>query len=164
MTVRGLGVPYTGHAVDGATAAGVVAEQIPRHLATTADPGARYDVGLLHIGANDVRGAWDPAAYERDVGAALAFLAERCDRRLVCTLPRDLGRPRAGPPVEAANAILERTRALDVLAADGMRVRVRPHTLIAWEETRWRRLRGDATYVLRQLKQAGRNALRRRGS
>ena len=196
-TARGLGVPYTGHAVDGATAAGVVAEQIPRHLATTADPGARYDVGLLHIGANDVRGAWDPAAYERDVGAALAFLAERCDRRLVCTLPRDLGRPRAGPPVEAANAILERTgalvcdlrdfgarnrvmvdavhptafgqiaiaeRALDVLAADGMRVRVRPHTLIAWEETRWRRLRGDATYVLRQLKQAGRNALRRRGS
>ena len=51
-------------------------------------------------------------------------------------------------------------RALDVLAADGMAVRVRPHTLIAWETTRWRRLRGDATYVYRQLKQAGRRALR----
>jgi hypothetical protein len=52
-------------------------------------------------------------------------------------------------------------RALDVLAADGMAVRVRPHTLIAYEATRWRRLRGDATYVYRQLKQAGRIALRR---
>ena len=52
-------------------------------------------------------------------------------------------------------------RALDVLAADGMTVRVRPHTLIAYETTRWRRLRGDATYVYRQLKQAGRIALRR---
>jgi len=45
-------------------------------------------------------------------------------------------------------------RALDVLAADGMTVRVRPHTLISYETTRWRRLRGDATYVYRQLKQA----------
>ena len=44
-------------------------------------------------------------------------------------------------------------RALDVLAADGMTVRVRPHTLIAYETTRWRRLRGDATYVYRRLKQ-----------
>jgi hypothetical protein len=52
-------------------------------------------------------------------------------------------------------------RALDVLAADGMAVRVRPHTLIAYETTRWRRLRGDATYVYRQLKQAARTALRR---
>jgi hypothetical protein len=31
---------------------------------------------------------------------------------------------------------------------------VRPHTLIVYETTRWRRLRGDATYVYRQLKQA----------
>ena len=49
-------------------------------------------------------------------------------------------------------------RALDVLAADGMAVRVRPSTLIAYETTRWRRLRGDATYVYRQLKQAARIA------
>ena len=46
-------------------------------------------------------------------------------------------------------------RALAVLAADGMQVRVQPHTLIAYETTRWRRLRGDATYVYRQVKQAG---------
>jgi hypothetical protein len=54
-------------------------------------------------------------------------------------------------------------RALDVLADDGVAVRVRPHTLIAYETTRWRRLRGDATYAYRQLKQAARTALRRAG-
>jgi hypothetical protein len=44
-------------------------------------------------------------------------------------------------------------RALDVLAADGMTVRVRPSTLISYETSRWKRLRGDATYVYRRLKQ-----------
>ena len=44
-------------------------------------------------------------------------------------------------------------RALDVLAADGMVVRVRPSTLIApSERTRWRALQGDWTYVYRALK------------
>jgi hypothetical protein len=128
------------------------------------------------------------------VRAAVAFLRERCDRVLACTLPLDLGRPRAGAAVEASSAVIERAgtlvvdlrdfgarnrvmvdavhptafgqiaiaeRALDVLAADGADVRVRPHTLIAYETTRWRRLRGDATYVYRQLKQAGRIALDR---
>ena len=52
-------------------------------------------------------------------------------------------------------------RALDVLAADGMTVRVRPHTLIAYDTTRWNRLRGDATYAYRQAKQALRIAARR---
>ena len=46
-----------------------------------------------------------------------------------------------------------------MLAADGMAVRVRPSTLIGYETTRWRRLRGDATYAYRQLKQALRIAL-----
>jgi lysophospholipase L1-like esterase len=198
-TARGLGVPYTGCAVDGATAADVVGDQIPRFLATTAAPDGRFDAGCLYAGANDVRGlAWDAAAYERDLRAALAFLRERCDRVLACTIPLDLGRPRAGAPVAEANAAIERAaaesgallvdlrdfgarnrvmvdavhptafgqiaiaeRALDVLAADGAAVRVRPHTLIAYETTRWRRLRGDATYVYRALKQAGRIALDR---
>jgi len=198
-TARGLGVPYTGCAVDGATAAGVVGDQIPRFVAHAAAPDARYDVGCLHVGANDVRGpAWNLGEYEPDLRAALAFLRARCDRVLICTIPLDLGRPRAGAPVLEANAAIERAaaaaaalvvdlrdfgarnrvmvdavhptafgqvaiaeRALDVLAADGMAVRVRPHTLIAYETTRWRRLRGDATYVYRRLKQAGRIALRR---
>ena len=51
-------------------------------------------------------------------------------------------------------------RALDLLAAYGSEVRVRPRALIAWETTRWRRLRGDATYAYRRLKQAMRAALR----
>jgi hypothetical protein len=45
-------------------------------------------------------------------------------------------------------------RALDVLAADGMEVLVRPSSLISYETTRWKRLRGDATYVYRRAKQA----------
>jgi lysophospholipase L1-like esterase len=199
-TARGLGVPYTGCAADGATAADVAAGQIPRFVAGTAAPDARYDVGCLYVGVNDVRRLdWDPAAYERDLRTALGFLRERCDRVLACTIPRALGRPRArASRVADANARIERAaagvdallvdlrdfgarnhvmvdavhptafgqvaiaeRALDVLARDGMAVRVRPHTLIAYETTRWRRLRGDATYVYRQLKQAGRIALRR---
>jgi lysophospholipase L1-like esterase len=198
-TARGLGVPYTGCAIDGATAADVVADQIPRYLAHTAAPGARYDVGCLYVGVNDVRRpGWLARAYERDLRAALAFLGGRCDRVLVGTIPLDLGRPRAGAAVTEANAAIEQAaadagalvldlrdfgarnrvmvdavhptafgqiaiaeRALDVLAADGLPVRARPHMLIAYETTRWRRLRGDATYVYRQLKQAGRIALRR---
>ena len=198
-TARGLGLPYTGCAVDGADVANVVGEQIPRFREHFAHPDARFDVGCVYVGANDVRGLdWDAAAYERDLRTALRFLGERCARVLACTIPLDLGRPRAGAAVGQANAAIERAaaahgalvldlrdfgarnrvmpdavhptafgqiaiaeRALDVLAAAGMQVRVRPHTLIAYETTRWRRLRGDATYAYRQLKQAGRMTLRR---
>jgi lysophospholipase L1-like esterase len=196
-TARGLGVPYTGCAVDGAVAADVTGEQIPRFRASAAAPDARYDVGCLYVGVNDVRGpAWDAVAFERDLRVALAFLRERCDRVLACTLPRRLGPhppPRVGARVDEANAAIERAgplivdlrdfgarnlvmvdgvhptafgqiaiaeRALDVLAADGVEVRLRPHRLIAYRTTRWGRLRGDATYAYRQLKQAARIALR----
>ena len=193
-TARGLGLPYTGCAVDGATAHDVVARQIPVFVSTAADPEARFDVGLLYIGVNDVRGpAWDPAAYERDLRAAAAFLHQRCTRTLVCTLPLDLGRPRApAERIAAANAAIQRLedvllcdlrdfgarnrvmvdavhptafgqveiaeRALAVLARDGVRTHVLPSALIHWETTRWKRLRGDATYAYRQAKQAARNA------
>jgi hypothetical protein len=33
----------------------------------------------------------------------LAYLAERCDRIVVLTIPLDLGRPRVGAKVEVAN-------------------------------------------------------------
>ena len=114
-TARGLGVPYTGCAVDGATAAHVVGEQIPRFLATAAAPDARYDVGCLYVGVNDVRGLdWDAGAFGRDIRAAVAFLRERCDRVLACTIPLDLGRPRAGARVEEANGVIEGAGALVV--------------------------------------------------
>src|SRR5215213_6995560 len=107
-TARGLGLPYTGWAVDGADVAHVTGVQIPRFTATTALPEARYDLGCLYVGVNDVRGpAWDPAGYERELRAALAFLCVRCDRILAVTIPRDLGRPRAGARVEEANARIE---------------------------------------------------------
>ena len=52
-------------------------------------------------------------------------------------------------------------RALDVLARDGLPPAVRPSTLIDWETTRWRRLRGDATYVYRWVKDGLRAATMR---
>jgi lysophospholipase L1-like esterase len=191
-TARGLGLPYTGFAVDGATAADVVAVQLPRFRACFAYPDARFDVGCVYVGVNDVRElGWDELRFEERVRMVLAFLGEHCDRVLAVTIPLDLGRPRAGAAkVGAANAVIERAaashgalvldlsrfgarnlvmadavhptafgqiaiaeRALDLLAADGMTVRVRPSTLISYETSRWKRLRGDATYVYRRLKQ-----------
>jgi lysophospholipase L1-like esterase len=106
---RGLGVPFTGFARDGATAADVVREQLPQ-AERRAD--ARYDLGCLYIGVNDVRGfGWDPALFELDFRRALAFLADRCDRVLTLTVPLDLGRPRAGAKVRDLNAVIERVAA-----------------------------------------------------
>src|SRR5215210_2964841 len=78
-TARGLGLPYTGCAADGADAAHVVGQQIPLFLERFAHPDARFDLGCLYIGVNDVRARdWRPSAYERDLRAALGFLRERC--------------------------------------------------------------------------------------
>ena len=189
---RGLALPYTGVAVDGARVQDVLAEQVPRVPA-----GARYDLGCLYIGVNDVRRLdWDRAAFERDHRAALAALAERCDRLLTLTVPLDLGRPRAEGKVQEVNAAIEASaaaagalvldlrgfrarnqvmsdhvhptafgqiaiaeRALDVLAADGLPPQLRPSTLIRYETTPWRRLRGDATYSYRHAKVSARSAL-----
>jgi lysophospholipase L1-like esterase len=104
---RSLGLPYTGYAVDGARAPDVVGEQIPAFLARTPDPQARYDVGCLYIGVNDVRGLdWDARRFEADYRVALNFLAQRCDRVLTATAPLDLGRPRAGAKVGVLNAVV----------------------------------------------------------
>src|SRR2546423_10828273 len=52
---RGLGLPYTGFAVDGARAPDVVRSQLP-----VVRPDFRYDLGCLYIGVNDVRTVdWD---------------------------------------------------------------------------------------------------------
>lgn len=185
-TARGLGLPFTGHATDGARVEDVVRIQIPAHV----KPDARYDLGCLYIGVNDVRSReWDAAAFEGGFRAALEYLSARCDRVLTPTAPLDLGRPRAGAKVQELNAIVERAardaralvldlsgfgarnlvmadhvhptafgqisiaeRALDLLARDGMRVVVRPSSLIAYETTWWKRLRGDATYTYRHTK------------
>ncbi len=107
---RGLGLPYSGYAADGARAGDVVADQIPAHAHRGPGPEARYELGCLYIGANDVRGFdWEPADYARNLATALRYLAERCDAVLAVTLPLDLGRPRAGAKVSECNAIIERT-------------------------------------------------------
>ena len=99
---RGLRLPYSGFAVDGARASDVLAQQVP-----AVPPDARYDLGCLYIGVNDVRALdWDRVTFERDHDAALAFLGERCERLLTMTLPLDLGRPRAGAKVQDANAAI----------------------------------------------------------
>jgi len=188
---RGLGLPYTGHAVDGAQASDVLQRQIPAFLARTRDAAsARFDLGCLYIGVNDVRAVtWDAARFERDYGVALEFLHQRCGRVLTLTAPLDLGRPRAGAKVDELDRLIERLaastgalvldlrafgarnlvmadhvhptafgqiaiaeRAIDVLAADGMRVAVRPSELIDYETTWWGRLRGDARYAYRHAK------------
>jgi lysophospholipase L1-like esterase len=193
---RGLGLPFTGYAVDGARASDVVREQLPAFLRSDAHPDGRYELGCLYIGVNDVRALdWDARVYAESFGEALAFLRERCDRVLSVTAPLDLGRPRAGAKVGELNATIEALaaqhralvlelsgfgarnlvmadhvhptafgqlaiaeRALDILERDGMSVRVRPSSLIRYEATRWRRLRGDWTYACRHLKVSARAA------
>ena len=194
---RGLGLPFTTFAQDGARMADVLEHQLAAFATRPADPAGRYDLGCLYAGVNDVRAPdWDPARFAGDHQRALLELAGRCDRVLAVTLPLDLGRPRAGTAVEEANRAVEAgaaragalvldlrdfgarnhvmtdhvhptafgqvalaERALAVLAADGLRTRVAPASLVApGERTRLRALRGDATYLYRHAKVSARAA------
>ncbi|MFL5840925.1 MAG: SGNH/GDSL hydrolase family protein [Thermoleophilaceae bacterium] len=195
-TARGLGMPYTGFAIDGARVEDVVEIEIPRFRAV--DRGAAYDVGCLYVGVNDVRAVdWDAAAFERSYHQALTFIAARAERVLTATIPLDLGRPRAGAKVGEANAVIERgasdagalvidlrefsgrrllmadqvhptafgqiaiaCKALEMLAADGMEVRADPWDFVSWEETAVGRVRGDATYAYRRVKEEAKAAAR----
>jgi lysophospholipase L1-like esterase len=107
---RGLGLPYSGFARDGAMVGDVLAEQIAAHARLPAAQGGRYDLGCLYIGVNDVRALdWDADRFERDLRRALEYLAQRCDRVLAVTAPRDLGRPRAGAKVGELNTVIARS-------------------------------------------------------
>ncbi len=193
---RALGLPYTTYAVDGALVEDVVSGQIPAFTRRTAHPGARYELGCLYIGVNDVRALdWEVSAFEQRFERALDFLGGRCDRVLTAAAPLDLGRPRPGAGVQELNAAIERVaasvgalvvdlrrfaarnlvmadrvhptafgqiaiaeRALEVLERNGVRVLVRPASLVYFETTRWGRLRGDATYAYRHAKVSARAA------
>jgi lysophospholipase L1-like esterase len=195
-TARGLGLPLTGYAFDGARAADVVNKQIPAFERRATRPDARYELGCLYIGVNDVRAPdWDAGEFDRDFRTTLAFLRERCDRLLAVTAPLDLGRPRAVARVDQCDAVVERAasevgalvldlrdfgarnlvmadhvhptafgqiaiaeRVLDVLEQNGFSRRLEPRSLIHYETTRWKRLRGDLTYVYRHAKVSGRAA------
>jgi len=198
-TARGLGLPFTSFAVDGARVEDVVERQLPAAREWSAQPDARYDLGALHIGANDVRALdWDADAFAAHLTTVVDHLAGRCDRIVLLTVPVDLGRPRPDRArIDFANAAIEREaaragatlvdlrgfrgrrvlmadhvhptafgqiaiaeRTLEALSAAGARPLVRPGDLIAYEETRPGRLRGDATYAYRHAKLTARNALR----
>jgi lysophospholipase L1-like esterase len=106
-TARALGLAYTGYATDGARVADVVHQQIPAFAARAAHPDARYDLGCLYIGVNDVRGPdWDAGAFAADFEPALRFLCDRCDRVLTLTAPLGLGVPPAGAGVAELNEIV----------------------------------------------------------
>jgi len=104
---RGLGLSFTSYATDGACADDVVALQLTEFEQRSAHPRARYDLGCLYVGVNDVRRFdWDREPFERDFRVALRFLAQRCERVLALTAPLDLGRPRAGEKVRELNAAI----------------------------------------------------------
>jgi lysophospholipase L1-like esterase len=100
---RGLALPYSGFARDGARVGDVLAEQLP-----AVPDGARYDLGCLYVGVNDVRAPdFGEARFAGDHLTTLRFLADRCERVLTATIPLDLGRPPAGY-VREGNAAIER--------------------------------------------------------
>jgi lysophospholipase L1-like esterase len=106
---RGLGLPFTNYAVDGARAADVVTLQIPAHQRLNAVDHPRYQLGCLYIGVNDVRSPdWDAVSYERHLAEALTYLHGLCERVLTVTIPLNLGRPTVGTKVTEANAAIER--------------------------------------------------------
>jgi lysophospholipase L1-like esterase len=109
---RGLALPFTSYAFDGARVHDVVEGQIPafeRLTAATAPAGAGYQLGCLYIGVNDVRSPdWDAAVFEEGYRRALGFLVARCDRVLTLTAPLDLGRPLAAGTVAELDAVIER--------------------------------------------------------
>ncbi len=107
---RGLALPFTCYAVDGARVGDVVERQIPVfERLTAARPGAGYQLGCLYIGVNDVRSPdWDPVEFESGFRSALGFLTGRCELVLSVTAPLDLGRPRAAGKVRELDAVIER--------------------------------------------------------
>ncbi len=99
---RALDLPFHSYACNGATAADVLRDQLPRVRND-------YDLAALYVGVNDVRsGDWDAPAYERDLDAIAAGLAARAERLVMLTLPLDLGRPTCAPKPAQANAAVSR--------------------------------------------------------
>jgi lysophospholipase L1-like esterase len=97
-----LELPFTKLAVDGAMAADVLREQVPRLRGP-------YDVGCVYAGVNDVRApGFDVAVYERDLRAIAGAVADASARVVLCTVPHDLGRPRAAPKPREAGAAVRR--------------------------------------------------------
>jgi hypothetical protein len=106
-------------------------------------PTIPLDLGRPRAGAKvqDANAAIESSA--REVGALVVDLRDFGARNHVMV---DHVHPTAFGQVAIAE------RALRVLEADGVAVRVWPSSLVRWDESRWRRLRGDATYAYRHAK------------
>ena len=97
-----LDLPFTKLASDGAQTGDVLREQVPRLRGP-------YDVGCVFTGVNDVRALdFDIVVYEHDLRAIATAVAAASARVVLCTIPADLGRPRAAPKPRAASAIVRR--------------------------------------------------------
>lgn len=96
-----LDLPFHGLARDGAVVRSIVDEQLPRLRSA-------YAVGAVFAGVNDVRSVmFDRDAFTRDLATVFAHVAGHADRAVTCTIPHDLGRPRAGAAkVAAANDVV----------------------------------------------------------
>ncbi|WP_354701512.1 hypothetical protein DSM112329_01831 [Paraconexibacter sp. AEG42_29] len=96
-----LGLPFHGLAEDGAVAADVVDRQLPRVRFA-------YGVGVVYAGVNDVRHVdFDAQAFADSLATIAGHVGAHADVLLLCTIPLDLGRPRAGAAkVTDANAVI----------------------------------------------------------
>lgn len=132
-TARGLGLPYTGYAVDGARASGVVHDQIPAFLTRAADPEGPYDLGCLYIGINDVCSRdWDGASVATDIASALQFLGQRCERVLTVVAPHRLGRVPSPPAPELETIVRLAAAEADALLLDLSDFGARNHLMADW--------------------------------
>ena len=87
---RAMDLPFHGLAHDGATVQTVITAQLPRVR-------SGESLAAIYVGVNDVRAAdFAPERFREGVATVLAHVAPRAQRLAVCTLPLDLGRPRAG--------------------------------------------------------------------
>ena len=120
-----MGLPFLNLAADGAMAADVAREQLPRVIDCS--------VATLFVGANDARSVgFDAERFSADVSAVVAALRKKALRVVVLTVPADLGRPLAGA-VEPVNSILRAAAA--------------SHTVVSLDDfAGWRHVLPDAVH------------------
>ena len=98
---QALELPCLNLARDGATSADVIGEQLPRLR-------HGHAIATVYAGVNDVRSPdFDADAYATALDTIVERVAAHAQRVVLCTIPLDLGRPRAGAVrVGGANATI----------------------------------------------------------
>lgn len=108
------GVPYRPWAVWVGEALGLDVRLIAQPGATAPDllptlgtVPLHVDVAVVYLGVNDVRSPdWDPDRFVTAYRTVLSRVAASAARLVVCTVPLDVGRPRAGAKVADVNALI----------------------------------------------------------